>query len=875
VENGQASAGSVPSRPGALPLALALTVAIVLADLLVPDGVVLVALLVVGPLMAAARARPSETAAAAVAATACAVALAAHDHVLDEGQGLTAVVAVAVGGALAIGLARAHGRMAGTARERGEELEAERIARRRSDAQARVAQLLEAPLEAAETILARITDLFVPELADVAIVDLVQPDGTLRGAVTSATDPALADDLRRLREEHPLDPAGEHPVAVALRDGEPQLLGDLPNEVGRYANSPEHVDHVVGFRYRSVLVLPLTARGRTAGTLSFVRREGRAPFAPHEVKLARDLAPRAALALDNARLFSELALAEGRMEAIIANLGEAVSAFAPDGTLLFANQAAVELTGAQTEAEVGVADLRAALERWAVFDEQGDPIPYDVLPIARAFAGEAPEPLLVRSVDRVTGRDLWVLWRAAAVRGPDGEIQFVVSVGEDLSAVKRQEMRERLLSNASKLLGSSLEVDATIDKAAWAVVPELADWARIDLPDERGALVQMAVAHRDLDRVELLHEWRRDFPPEPADTRGPAEVLRTGRSIVWDHVEPEDVARYTQAPRHAELMRLIDTRSVLIVPLSVGDRVIGTMQLATTSASGRTLGAGDLEVAEELARRAAIAVENARVHAARTHIATTLQRSLLPPRLPVIPGLAIAARFRAAGTATEVGGDFYDLFEGRGGWMVMMGDVTGKGPRAAAITSLARYTMRTAAQYEEEVCAMLRRLNQTLASDPDRRQICTAVCVGVRERGVDGGAGAALQVVCAGHPAPFMVGADGGVRPVGSPGTLLGAFPDGSWTVTGLDLADGDALVLYTDGVTDTRGPQGRYGTKRLETLLRDVGPAGADVIAQRIDDALLSFGEQRDDVAVLVLQGVATDAQWASVAGDGDGATA
>jgi serine phosphatase RsbU (regulator of sigma subunit) len=323
-------------------------------------------------------------------------------------------------------------------------------------------------------------------------------------------------------------------------------------------------------------------------------------------------------------------------------------------------------------------------------------------------------------------------------------------------------------------------------------------------------------------------------------------------------VTAQDVARYAQAPRHAELMEAIATRSMMIVPMVVGDQVIGTMQLATTTESGRMLGgAADLELAEELGRRAAIAVEHARVHAARTHIATTLQRSLLPPRLPVIPGLTIAARFRAAGTASEVGGDFYDLFEGRDGWMVLMGDVTGKGPGAAAITSLARYTMRTVAQYEDDPTVMLGRLNATLASDdPERRQICTAVCVEVRPPDPNGEGGAGLRVVCAGHPSPLLVKADGTVGAVGRPGTLLGAFPEGRWAVTDVALAPGDALVMYTDGVTDTRGPDGRFGAERLEQTLRAIGPADAETIAGGIDSALQAFGEQRDDVAVLVLCG-------------------
>ena len=132
----------------------------------------------------------------------------------------------------------------------------------------------------------------------------------------------------------------------------------------------------------------------------------------------------------------------------------------------------------------------------------------------------------------------------------------------------------------------------------------------------------------------------------------------------------------------------------MVVPIAAGDRVIGIVTLGT-SHSARRLGEAELALAGELGRRAGIAVENARLHDARSQIATTLQRSLLPPRLPVVPGVTIAARFRAAGETSDVGGDFYDLFPVGDAWMVIVGDVTGKGPGAATITSLARYTMRT------------------------------------------------------------------------------------------------------------------------------------------------------------------------------------
>ena len=788
------------------------------------------------------------------------------------------ILAVTILAGVALVLVRAQRVLALTARTRTQERDAERVERHRFELLARVADLLEAQLDA-EVMLERLTGLFVPELGDVVVVDLLQADGTLRGAVTAALDPAVADDLRALREEHPLDVESGHPVAIALRTREPALMQDLPREVHQYADSPEHVAHVVGFDYQSVLSVPLIGRGATFGAISFVRRVGRDPFTDDEVTLGRIIGARAALALDNARLFSELRGTEGRLEAIVENLGEAVAAIAPDGELRFANAAAAALAGYDTAAElVRTGGGAALLARWHVTDDQGRAIPPEDLLIMRALAGETPGPRMHHAIERSSGRDRWLLTRAVPVFAEDGAVDFVVWVGEDMTAVKRQELRERLLSNASKLLGSSLDVDATLDKAAWAVVPELADWARVDLVDERGGLVQAAVAHRDVAKVELLHEWRRDFPPAPADDRGPAEVLRTGRSLVWSSVAEDDVTRYAQSERHAELMTLIGTRSMLIVPMVAGDRLIGTMQLATTPESERMLGsAEDLALAEELARRAAIAVEHARLHAARTHIATTLQRSLLPPRLPVIPGLEIAARFRASGVASEVGGDFYDLFEGRDRWMVLMGDVTGKGPGAAAITSLARYTMRTVAQYEDDPTVMLGRLNATLGSDPERRQICTAVCVEVRPPAPeDGGGGAGLRVVCAGHPSPLMVRADGSVDPVGRPGTLLGAFPEGRWTVTDVALGPGDALVLYTDGVTDTRGEDGtRFGSERLEDALRAIGPADAETIAGGIDAALLAFGEQRDDVAVLVLAGTAEGDARAIVVGSAPDARA
>ena len=231
-----------------------------------------------------------------------------------------------------------------------------------------------------------------------------------------------------------------------------------------------------------------------------------------------------------------------------------------------------------------------------------------------------------------------------------------------------------------------------------------------------------------------------------------------------------------------------------------------------------------------------------------------------------MPGVTIAARFRAAGETSEVGGDFYDVFGVGDAWMVVVGDVTGKGPAAATITSLARYTMRTAAMYERSPSAVLARLNAALAADPDRRQICTAVCARI-EPAEDG----TLRVALArgGHPPPYLISAAGGAETVGTPGPLLGAFDGGDWEESHFVVGVGDALVFYTDGVTDTRGEDGDvFGEERLSELLDGSAALDADEVASRIDDALQAFehGHQRDDVALLVLRAGGGDPALAGV---------
>jgi serine phosphatase RsbU (regulator of sigma subunit) len=299
-------------------------------------------------------------------------------------------------------------------------------------------------------------------------------------------------------------------------------------------------------------------------------------------------------------------------------------------------------------------------------------------------------------------------------------------------------------------------------------------------------------------------------------------------------------------PEQRASLRTLGLRSVVTVPMVTPERTLGVLSLVN-STSGRSFTQYDLDLALELGRRAATAVENARLYTELERVATTLQRSLLPPDLPDVPGWSIGSLYLPAGGGeTEVGGDFYDVFPTAAGWTAVMGDVVGRGPAAASLTAMGRYTLRTAGTLVGTPTMGLVRLNENLR-ERGEMALCTAAVVQLRD---DGHA----SLVCAGHPLPYLVRA-GKPEAVGRTGPLLGAFDHGHWLPATLELQPGDVLVLYTDGVLDARGPHDRFGEARLEATLTGVASA-ADAV-ERIRAALSDFAgtDQDDDVAVLALQ--------------------
>jgi serine phosphatase RsbU (regulator of sigma subunit) len=289
------------------------------------------------------------------------------------------------------------------------------------------------------------------------------------------------------------------------------------------------------------------------------------------------------------------------------------------------------------------------------------------------------------------------------------------------------------------------------------------------------------------------------------------------------------------------------------VPLRARGRTIGTITLVSTHADHR-YGAADLALARDLAWRAALAVDNARLYSERTHVARTLQASLLPRDLPSIPGAQVSARYHAAGEGNEVGGDFYDLFEtGDGAWAIVIGDVCGKGAEAAAVTGQARYTLRAASMRQRRPSRILETLNEAMLTQRSDMRFCTVTYVRLRPTDYGGRA----TVACGGHPAPLLLRADGSIESVGNPGTLLGIFPDPEISDRVADLEWGDSLILFTDGVIGARAHGEMFEEGRLYGVLAGAAGHGAAEVAERIEQAVLEFqaGDLRDDLAILVVR--------------------
>ncbi len=517
-----------------------------------------------------------------------------------------------------------------------------------------------------------------------------------------------------------------------------------------------------------------------------------------------------------------------------------------------------QLIGELLHRVCGAMDLK---QGWLLAESVRDPASWSVV-AAHDPAGAAPDAETIRRLTQGgadqtlrdgTGLVLPLRRRdgvfGALVLGDAGHLDetgVALSrlVGDRMGVVLRDDrahaaqLRDRgslaLLAEASELFAGTLDVTLAVTLTAQLVVPRFASWAAVYIADEQ-----------DVHLAAVAHEQEAD-----------AAALSAGLAGEGAHALAQQLARElgeqpSLVPADQLPSSLTNAGSeVIAVPLVARRRLLGVLLAGRGTGYARD----DAGLLLDLARRAALAVDNARLYEERTDIVRALQSSLLPPALPTVAHVEFGARYAAAGEGNDVGGDFYDVFDlPDDHWAVAIGDVCGKGPEAAAITGLARNVMRLLGRDGISPPAVLRRLNKAVLNLGDSGRFCTATMATVRASP----ARVTVSLSAAGHPLPVLVTAAGHASFVGTNGSLLGVFADVDVVADELVLAPGDALVFYTDGVTERRDDDVMFGDDNLLAACAAGAGSSAHDLAGRVEAAVRGFSSQasRDDLAVLVVR--------------------
>jgi serine phosphatase RsbU (regulator of sigma subunit) len=407
-------------------------------------------------------------------------------------------------------------------------------------------------------------------------------------------------------------------------------------------------------------------------------------------------------------------------------------------------------------------------------------------------------------------------------------------------------------------LDESLDYEATLAAVSRLVVPWLADWCAVDMAESDGTLRRVATAHVDPAKIELAKEWEERYPTNPDSATGVPNVIRSGQPEVYPEITEEMLLAAARDEQHLDLIRTLGMRSAMVVPMKARGRTLGAITFIAAEL-GRRYDDDDVLLAEELARRAASSIENARLYSERSYVARTLQQSLLPPHLPEVPGIELAARYLPVGEGNDVGGDFYDLFElGDDTWAVVIGDVCGKGADAAALTALVRYTIRAIASPDKLPSEILRLLNDAILRQRSDNRFSTVAYARVKKWG----AGVRVEVASGGHPLPIVVRPGAKAEFAGEPGTLLGVVPDPTLSDAAVDVGPGDSVILYTDGVTEAGAPDRMLEPEDLAAEATRCNTRTADEIALCLERMAVeaSGGDPQDDIAIIVLHVAAAD---------------
>ena len=412
--------------------------------------------------------------------------------------------------------------------------------------------------------------------------------------------------------------------------------------------------------------------------------------------------------------------------------------------------------------------------------------------------------------------------------------------------------RMDMITTVTRLLldNSTFSEAVTVQRCARLLAGEIADWVIVDM--ERGGQLRRQFAtgapgsrQRQADQVARA---ARSVDPEPDSV--PGQVHLAGKSVLLAHAD--DAQALGAGPDATPLLMLLGGASLICVPISDGTVGYGVMTLVRQADSSRFTVA-DLGLAEELGQHLAVAIRVDRMFRHRSEVAETLQASLLPSRLPPVPGLEFAAAYIGATQSQEISGDFYDVFKSPDGWAIAIGDVCGKGQEAAAMTGAARHAIRALAHVNDSPVDVLAAANDVLLAGDYGERFVTVKLAFLRQSGRR----VEVRLSSAGHPGPAVVRADGRVELLEGDGLPLGLFPDSQPSHADLELAAGDLLFFYTDGVTEARNAAQEFFEEHLaDALAADPGRSAAETV-RAVQDLVTAFsrGELRDDVTILAVK--------------------
>ncbi|MGN6687825.1 MAG: PP2C family protein-serine/threonine phosphatase [Actinomycetales bacterium] len=444
----------------------------------------------------------------------------------------------------------------------------------------------------------------------------------------------------------------------------------------------------------------------------------------------------------------------------------------------------------------------------------------------------------------------------------DRPIKDVTSarLGEVESALQEALLVERersaFLAEASRALAGSLNIRRTIPRVLGIAVPRMGTGGQVAMLSGRSLrLTACNGSGRAPQEAVLLRN--------PTDREGLGRVLVTGRAALVEATTPTEARAWLPDAELAQIVAPDYPVTIASVPLTARGTIFGVLSVARPVEEGR-YDERELSLLEDLGERAALALDAARLYTERSHVASVLQASLRPPTLPELDGVLLAARYRPAFESSEVGGDFYDVHGSGDDWSLVMGDVMGKGVEAAVLTGQARQTVRTACLIDRDPARVLDLLNATLLSTAGAReatQFATVAVVRLRPAAADPALGASpggllLDVADAGHPLPLVLRRDGSIEAVGEHGMLVGVFPQARYRTTSTVLCPGDVCLLYTDGVTEARGPRGELGVDGLRALLPAFAGSEPAALVEHLEQAVMQHldGAPHDDIALLAI---------------------